>query len=357
MKDPFPLPAIPALSDAVKPYADRLNVRGLPFHVHEVVVFALFYTFVQTVVSPIVSKALFPRFYPTDRAKKANWDSHVVSLVQSVAINCVALYVIFFDEERKAMDWQQRIWGYTGASALVGSMAAGYFLWDFIMTVTHLDIFGVGLLAHAVSALTVYSFGFRPFLNFYAPVFILYELSTPFLNVHWFCDKLNLTGSKIQLYNGIALLATFACCRLVYGSFQSIMVYIDMWKAIHTGPDASYVAAAFDKNGTMTDPNANMMAFVTNAEPIPVWLAGIYLASNLVLNTLNWHWFFKMISAVRKRFEPAKKEKEVPLSAQGVAQESATTTAIETFQDARKRRNTLEDLTPDSEELREGTIQ
>lgn len=178
--------------------------------------------------------------------------------------------------------------------------------------------------------------------------------------MHWFCDKLNLTGSKIQLYNGIALLVTFACCRLVYGSFQSILVYVDMWKAVHSGPDASYVAAAYNKNGTMTDPNVNMMAFVKGAEPIPVWLASIYLASNLVLNTLNWHWFFKMISAVRKRFEPAKKEKEVPLSAQRVPDgsgDSATTTAVEVLQDARKRRNTFEDLTPDSEELREGTIQ
>ena len=42
----------------------------------------------------------------------------------------------------------------------------------------------------------------RPFVNYYAPTFILYELSSPFLNIHWFCDKLNMTGSKIQLYNG-----------------------------------------------------------------------------------------------------------------------------------------------------------
>lgn len=191
-------------------------------------------------------------------------------------------------------------------------------------------------------------------------MFILYELSTPFLNVHWFCDKLNLTGSKIQLYNGIALLVTFAGCRLVYGTFQSILVYIDMWKAVHTGPDASYVAAAYGKNGTMTDPDLTMMAFVKGTDPIPVWLASIYVASNVVLNTLNWHWFFKMISAVRKRFEPAKKEKEVPLSARGGSEKSdgsATTTAVDVLQDARKRRNTLEDLTPDSEELREGTIQ
>ena len=52
-------------------------------------------------------------------------------------------------------------------------------------------------------------------MNYYGCVFLLYELSTPFLNIHWFCDKLNLTGSKIQLYNGFLLLGTFFLCRLV----------------------------------------------------------------------------------------------------------------------------------------------
>jgi hypothetical protein len=197
----------------------------------------------------------------------------------------------------------------------------------------------------------------RPFLSFYAPVFILYELSTPFLNVHWFCDKLNMTGSKLQLYNGIALLVTFFSCRLVYGTFQSIMVYIDMWKAIHTSPDAGYLAAALS-NSTMADPNYNVMAFVTDAQPIPVWRAGLVVASNITLNSLNWHWFFKMIAAVRKRFEPAK----VPIKVKGDVHPTDLSASVATGAErplaaTRKRRSTLEDFNPDSEELREGTIQ
>ena len=37
--------------------------------------------------------------------------------------------------------------------------------------------------------------------------------------------------------------------------------------------------------------------------PIPIWLAVTYLASNLILNALNIHWFAKMIATVKKRFE------------------------------------------------------
>ncbi|KAB5563522.1 TLC domain-containing protein [Coniochaeta sp. 2T2.1] len=368
MRDPFPIPPIPALSKAIQPYADRLGLQTLPLHIHEVVGFALFYTFIQVVVSPALSKRVFPRYYPAhDRAKKANWDSHVVSLVQSTLVNAVALWVIWNDDERRPMDWQQRVWGYTGACGLIQSMAAGYFIWDLLMTALHIDVFGFGLLAHAVSALTVYSFGFMPFLYYYGPVFILYELSTPFLNIHWFFDKLNMTGTKPQLYNGIILLVTFACCRLVYGTYQSACVYVDMYRATQSSPDAGYLAAAHGVNSTLTDPNQNMMAFATDAEPIPYWLALIYVASNITLNSLNWHWFFKMIAAVRKRFEPAKapaaiKEKgdvrPTDLSETLPAYKAATTSAREkSLLETRKRRSTLEDLTPDSEELREGTIQ
>jgi len=164
MRDPFPIPPIPSLSKAVQPWADRLSLPTLPLHVHEVLGAALFYTFIQVVVSPLISTWLFPHHYPRhSRSKKANWDAHVVSLVQSTLINSLALWVMWVNEDLGVMDWQQRVWAYDGASGFVQAMAAGYFLWDLVTTLLHLDIFGLGLLAHAGSALAVYSFGFvRP---------------------------------------------------------------------------------------------------------------------------------------------------------------------------------------------------
>lgn len=132
----------------------------LPQHIHEVIGAALLYTFVHLVISPWISNKYFKEHYPTDRGKRASWDSHIVSLFQSTLICIVALWVMWTDEERASMDWQARIWGYTGASGLVQSLAAGYFLWDLCITLCFLDVFGLGLLAHAVSALSVYSFGY-----------------------------------------------------------------------------------------------------------------------------------------------------------------------------------------------------
>ena len=40
--------------------------------------------------------------------------------------------------------------------------------------------------------------------------------------------------------------------------------------------------------------------------PMPAWLAVVYLSSNLVLNTLNFFWFGKMIETIKKRFAESK---------------------------------------------------
>ncbi|KAH6627968.1 TLC domain-containing protein [Chaetomium tenue] len=364
MRDPFP--SIPALSRAIEPLAERLGMQTLPFHIHEVVGAALLYTFIQVVVSPVLSTRFFPQHYPRhDRAKKANWDTHVVSLFQSLLINVLALWVMFVDKERQAMDFEQRIWGYTGGCGLIQGLATGYFIWDLGITILNLDIFGLGLLAHAVSALAVYTLGFRPYINFYSPVFILYELSTPFLNIHWFFDKLNMTGSKPQLYNGIALLVTFFSCRLVWGTYQSALVYADMWKSLTQVPSPEYLAQAFADPATAADPNANPMYFARDAGPIPVALTAVYLVSNLTLNSLNWFWFVKMVAAVRKRFEPPKpgaaaaagKREAVPVEA--ASRSKATGLDEKDRLVARQRRapSIIEDVVPDTEELREGTIQ
>lgn len=149
----------------------------------------------------------------------------------------------------------------------------------------------------------------RPFVNFYAPTFILYELSSPFLNIHWFCDKLSLTGSTLQLINGVFLLFTFMSCRLFWGTYQSIRVFGDVWHAYHAGPinflDAS--VKSYD-NATSAAPagtteRTDILQFA-DGQSVPLWLAFAYLASNLVLNGLNWFWFTKMIETLRKRFDP-----------------------------------------------------
>jgi hypothetical protein len=161
----------------------------------------------------------------------------------------------------------------------------------------------------------------RPFVNYYGPVFILYELSTPFLNIHWFCDKLNMTGGTLQWYNGIMLLATFFCSRLCWGTYQSWLVFQDIWTVLQDYPSApahvrdvhaSPAAAIFVPRdgqlcmgeGTCLRAQSEVMKFANDRTPyVPLWLGLVYLASNFILHTLNFYWFGRMIETVRKRFD------------------------------------------------------
>ena len=90
-----------------------------------------------------------------------------------------------------------------------------------------------------------------------------------------------MTGSQAQLINGIALLASFAGSRLVWGSYQALRMYQDVWKAL-----------------TLARPEDL---------PVPRWLAIAYVASTAMLSILNVWWFGKMIKTVRKRFDGSNK--------------------------------------------------
>ena len=98
-------------------------------------------------------------------------------------------------------------------------------------------------------------------------------------------------------------------------------VYQDVWAAMHlntTVPgylDVSNIpnqaAPLFvPRNGELclgkescVAAQAEVMRFaVAGTAAIPMWLAGTYLISNILLNTLNFFWFGRMIETVMKRF-------------------------------------------------------
>lgn len=139
-----------------------------------------------------------------------------------------------------------------------------------------------------------------------------------------------MTGSRAQLYNGLVLLFMFFCCRLVWGTYQSVRVSIDMWAAIQspgsTPLSGNYTAAT---TKLVTDAENEVMKYASANTTIPAWLALSYLGSNIVLNSLNFYWFTKMVEAVKKRFRPAKKIAAIPSGKQDVAEEKTETISDE----------------------------
>jgi hypothetical protein len=173
MLDPVPPPP-PWLLALTKPLAEALYLPTLPYHIHEVLGAFLIYQTTQSIISPMLSNFFFPQIYNNlNRRTRINWDVHVVSMLQSCAINSAALWVMFNDKERMGMgrtSWTdsgsgnngavERVYGYTGASGLIQALACGYFVWDLLVSARYLKVFGPGILAHAVTALAVFSLGF-----------------------------------------------------------------------------------------------------------------------------------------------------------------------------------------------------
>lgn len=133
---------------------------------------------------------------------------------------------------------------------------ARYFLWDIIIAFVHRDLFSYPFLAHGVSCFLVYLFSFGPLLHWYGAVFLMFEASTPLLNVSWFCDKTGRKGGMVQLVAGLLLLVTFFGVRIFWGISMSVQFYKDFFR--------------------------------TNDLPIP--LVMLYSTANVLLNGLNIIW-------------------------------------------------------------------
>lgn len=113
-----------------------------------------------------------------------------------------------------------------------------------------------------------------------------------------------MTGSRPQWYNGLFLLSSFFCCRLLWGTYQSIRVSQDVWAALHYDSLTRSSKAVFEPEAG----SAEIMRFAGDYS-MPAWLAVVYLSSNVVLNTLNFYWFGKMIETIKKRFAESKDKK------------------------------------------------
>lgn len=164
MLDSFPLPPIPFLQRLVQPLCDALSLHTLPLHIHEILYAFAIYHVIFEYLAPPLSRLFFRTNYTKlSYESKLRWNMHCVSMVQSVSICVLALFVITSDKERKSMNLEERMWGYTGAAGMVQALATGYFLFDLVTMVRYIDVFGMAMLAHALSCLATYTLGFVGF--------------------------------------------------------------------------------------------------------------------------------------------------------------------------------------------------
>ncbi|KAL0578700.1 hypothetical protein V5O48_003320 [Marasmius crinis-equi] len=255
------LPGTQALSEYLTPYILSLNLTKLPPHLPTALSSLILFTFTQAILGPILSN-LFSSTYPTlSKRQKTKWSMHIVSELHVVIVFPLALSYLSIE----ALD-KDRLYGWDDRVGTLQAISVGYFAWDFGMELGLMEDWG--FILHGASCLAIYTYAFSPFLSYFATRCLLWEMSTFFLNIHWFLDKTNQTGGTLQLINGFFLLAAFFFVRICHGMYTSYK----FWRAIQ------------------------------NAQDMPFNFYIIYCAGNIALNGLNVMWFSKMISALRKRF-------------------------------------------------------
>ncbi|KAG0332883.1 hypothetical protein BG004_001063 [Podila humilis] len=215
-------------------------------------------------LSQLVSATVFPETYPKLTGSKRL--NWDVHVVSTVhAVTIVILSAPLLWNETLLSD---KIFGYDFYAGQVYAVACGYFLWDTLHSIRHVKDFGLGFVFHGFCSFSVFIYSF---------------------------DKLGLTGSTYQLVNGIILLSVFFSARIVFGLYMSYQTYL------------------------------NVMPVIAQ---VPWHLIVIYSAANVVLNSLNLFWFYKMIESLMKRFKPSKKSRT-----------SSTPDTISTLSDLKQKRD------------------
>lgn len=279
--DPLASLQVPALSALVTPFADYFGYTVLPKHVHEILLAALFYHCIF-LGSSRWSKYFWPGYKTLNSKTQTNFDIHVVSMVQCNLI--LGLSMPLFCDPDLAED---HVYGYTPYSAFIASMAVGYFLWDAITSVWYVKYFGVGFAVHGIAAGFVFLQGMRPLILHYCPHFLLFELSTPFLNVNWFATHMHdvQVPFLLRAINGAFLLLTFFFVRIVWGFYMVYFVFKDLF-------------------------SSRVMALNQH----PQWISWGIVLANIALNTLNVYWFYKMQNLARRALSEPPSESVPALS-------------------------------------------
>lgn len=164
------------------------------------------------------------------------------------------------------------------------SMALGYFIWDAIICAYFVKYGGIGFVMHGVVSTIVFGIASHyKFIHYYSAIFLLFEISTPFLNIRWFGLKLKVLPNLLELLNNIILILIFFFIRILWGWYQVGMLGIDFYAA-------------------KDDPRFTL------------WGACVILFCNGVLDILNVFWFSKMltvaITTLKQMFGFAEKNKD-----------------------------------------------
>ena len=247
-------------------------------HLHEIVYSFIFYHTIFTYIAPLINKIIFNGRYNkiNNKKLKMDFDVHIVSMVQSF----VSLYIIWPVLTLPMTSYNIATYQNDYCS-MITSLSAGYFIWDLIVCLKYFSVYGFQYLIHAIFALATSLIPLLPVCQVWIPKFLLYEASTPFVNINWFIMQLISPSQKtglrpvkipnwLNLINGVLLMTIFFFVRILWGNLAQFVCSYQLYK--------------YRSHMNLWKTRLSMvLAFVT-----------------FVLNILNVFWFSKMVKIAKK---------------------------------------------------------
>jgi hypothetical protein len=147
------------------------------------------------------------------RSRQVEWCAQVMSMAHALfAIHGSIMSLSSFPASFNPLNHN------TSVALFYLSISTGYFLFDLALSLRYFNIFGVGFLIHALLCTMGYVFAvLYNFMPWSAAGFLLFELSTPFVNLRGFLLSAGMKDHQLYTLNAIATLLSFITARIIFG--------------------------------------------------------------------------------------------------------------------------------------------
>ncbi|KAG0650645.1 Topoisomerase I damage affected 4 [Hyphodiscus hymeniophilus] len=268
-----------------------LNLPALPLHLPLVILSAIFYQLVYSVVAPWLWRAL-EKLNPSPAPLKIThslWHINIVSIAQSCISTALSFYLSSHREFRHDLSPQEMILGYHRETTRALAVTTGYFVFHLGSTWVQREFHGMFMFGHAMCALFAVSLGFRPLALHYTGAYLLWELPNIFLNFQRQLDNSGRRKTWYRTVNRGFLLSTYAIFRLALGSMTIFQMGRDMIltrRDPHPKLGVQHIVPPLLSTGHQG---------VQEVQTMPVVLAIIQLGSMAFLHLQGFYWFSKIL--------------------------------------------------------------
>jgi hypothetical protein len=163
-----------------------------------------------------------------------NFAENVTSLTHALVTIALCYWILWADPGNTELD---HMYGHSDSAMVLFASSGGYFAWELLTTLSSKNKVEWPFVLHAVVGTLCYMFAQYPYLHYYGVRFLLFELSTPFLNMMRL-----LPGS---LYMPKLFVYTFVACRILYGVPLSYFFWQESIELLRSGTQHSAFVVVF----------------------------------------------------------------------------------------------------------------